>query len=138
MGICHGKFDLLFCFCFFFFVKMLQQFLHLEYFPDPYHLPELAGQSVNRMRHFEGMVLQNHKNRHSENSTRYLQEIRRTKIKLNLKIGTFRLRTDLSGQFLQMESTLKSQNNSRTLGLKKKKNQPNCFQVVIQCNPVHL
>ena len=70
---------------------MVQQYLYLEYFVC--------------LRHFEGMVLQNHKNKHSENGTRYLQEIRRTKIKLNLKIGAFRLQTDLSGQFLQMEST---------------------------------
>ena len=49
-------------------------------------------QSVNRMRHFEGLVLQNLENNHFEYSTRYFEEIRRTRIKRILQIGTFRLR----------------------------------------------
>ena len=38
------------------------------------------------------------KNNRSENGSRYFEEIRRTRIKLILQIGTFRLRTDLSGR----------------------------------------
>ena len=41
-------------------------------------LPELAGQtghSVNRTKHFEGMVLQFLKNSHSKNGARYFEEI---------------------------------------------------------------
>ena len=61
-----------------------------------FQLSELAGhsgQSVNRMRHFDGMLLQNLENNHSENSTRLLK-----KFKLILQIGTFRLRLDRCGR----------------------------------------
>ena len=37
------------------------------------------------------------KNNHSANGTRYFEEIRRTRIKLILQIGSFCLRTDRSG-----------------------------------------
>ena len=59
------------------------------------------------MRYFEGMVLQKKKkkkkikNNQSENGTRYFGEIRRTRIKLILQIGTesvYEL-TGLAGQF---------------------------------------
>ena len=49
------------------------------------------------MRHFEGMVLQNLKNNHSENGPYNFEGIRRTRIELILQFGKFRLRTDRPG-----------------------------------------
>ena len=67
--------------------------------------------SLNQMRHFEWMVLQNLKEKnHSENGTRYFEEIRRTRMKLILQIGTFYVYklTGLAGQLWQMESAHRS------------------------------
>ena len=64
------------------------------YLWDIFHLSKLAGQtgqSVNRMRHFELILLQNLK-KHSENGTPYFEEIQRTGPKRFPQIGTFRLR----------------------------------------------
>ena len=51
-----------------------------------FRLPELGGlQTVDRRNNFEGMVLQNLENNHSENGTRYFEEIRRTRMNLSFK-----------------------------------------------------
>ena len=84
---------------------------HCKKFKIAFHLPKLAdqtNQSVNRMRHFEGMVLQNLEII-SENGSPILKKFERLGYKLSFKlVHSFSDLADLAGQFWKMESAFKS------------------------------
>ena len=61
-----------------------------------FHLSELICKSNASV--FKGWCCKILKNKHSENGTRYFEEIRRTRIELILQIGTLCLRTGRSGR----------------------------------------